>query len=119
VLSQICEKAFPKLRRRDQIDTGMQLIEIYSGASDSTNPRRLSALCRLYPRMSKCSTPPIGFIRIFAGESMLTPLIGGYEICPMRQVMAHEMAKHGDDEGAIRNYASSQLDPNLPDCILN
>ena len=33
----------------------------------------------------------------------------------MRQVMAHEMAKHGDDEGAIRNYREAlKLDPNLP-----
>ena len=33
----------------------------------------------------------------------------------MHQVMAHEMAKHGDDEGAIRNYREAlKLDPNLP-----
>jgi cytochrome c-type biogenesis protein CcmH/NrfG len=33
----------------------------------------------------------------------------------MHQVMAHEMAKQGDDEGAIRNYREAlKLDPKLP-----
>ena len=61
------EKAFPKLKEEKiQIDAGMELIEIYSGAGDldkaaatvSASSQLISHECR------KCSTLPTGFIRI-------------------------------------------------------
>jgi len=80
------------------------VIEITLVLGDLDKAAAMSALFAAYtPRMSKCSTPPIGFIRDLAGESMLT-LIGGSESARMRQGHGDEMAKHGDDEGAIRNY---------------
>ena len=77
------EKSFPKLQEeRIQIDTGMQLIEIYSGAGDLDKAaatvsalRRLSHECRSALRL-----PPdlFGSRRRIHADSV----IGGSEICP-------------------------------------
>jgi len=111
------EKAFPKLpEERIQIDTGMQLIEIYSGAGDLDKAAAtVSALRRLYPTNVEVLYASHRIYSDLAGESMLTLSLVAPKSARMRQVMAHEMAKHGDDEGAIRNYREAlKLDPNLP-----
>jgi tetratricopeptide (TPR) repeat protein len=111
------EKAFPNLREEKiQIDAGMELIEIYSGAGDLDKAAAtVSALRRLYPTNVEVLYASHRIYSDLAGESMLTLSLVAPKSARMRQVMAHEMAKHGDDEGAIRNYREAlKLDPNLP-----
>lgn len=111
------EKAFPNLREETiQIDAGMQLVEIYFGTGDLDKAAAIvSALRRLYPTNVEVLYASHRVYSDLAGESMLTLSLVAPKSARMRQVMAHEMAKHGDDEGAIRDYREAlKLDPNLP-----
>ena len=111
------EKAFPKLQEEKiQIDAGMQLIEIYSGSGDLDKAAATISLLRgLYPTNEEVLYASYRIHSDLAGESMLSLSLVAPKSARMHQVMAHEMAKQGDDEGAIRNYREAlKLDPNLP-----
>ena len=68
------EKAFPKLQEEKiQIDTGMELIEIYSGAGDLDKAAAIvSTLRRLYPTNVEVLYASYRIYSDLAGESMLT-----------------------------------------------
>jgi len=111
------EKAFPKLgEEKIQINAGMELVEIYTGAGDLDKAAAIvSTLRRLYPTNVEVLYASQRIYSDLAAESMLTLSLVAPKSARMRQVMAHEMAKHGDDEGAIKNYREAlKLDPNLP-----
>jgi tetratricopeptide (TPR) repeat protein len=111
------EEAFPKLKdQKIRVETGMELVEIYSGTGDldkaaatvgalrsiePTDPALLYTAYRVYSDM--------------AAESLLSLSIVAPSSARMRQAMAHELAKQGKTAEAIENYrAALKLDPNLP-----
>jgi tetratricopeptide (TPR) repeat protein len=111
------EEAFPKVPdKKIRIESGMELIEIYSGSNkvdkaaavvaelrkvDATNENILYTSYRLYSDL--------------AAESMLSLSLVDPNSARMHQAMAHELAKRGDTAGAIENYrAAIKIDPKLP-----
>jgi tetratricopeptide (TPR) repeat protein len=111
------EKSFPKLKdEKIQIEAGMELIEIYSGAGDQDKAAATVSLLRsLYPANEDVLYTSYRIYADLAGESMLSLSLVAPRSARMHQVMAHEMAKQGDDEGAIRNYREAlKLDPKIP-----
>jgi len=111
------EKAFPKLREEKiQIEAGMELIEIHTGAGDLDKAAAtVSALRRLYPANVEVLYASYRIHSDLAGEAMLSLSRVAPPSARMHQVMAHELEKHGDDEAAIRNYREAlKLDPKLP-----
>jgi predicted Zn-dependent protease len=111
------EESFPKLQdQKIRVQTGMELVEIYSATSDldkaaatvgvlrtiePTDPALLYTAYRVYSDM--------------AAESLLSLSIVAPSSARMRQAIAHELAKQGKTTEAIDNYrAALKLDPNLP-----
>ncbi len=111
------EEAFPKLQEEKiQIDAGMELIEIYSGDGDLDKAAAtISALRSSYSTNVEVLYTSYRIYSDLADESMLSLSLVAPASARMHQVMAHELEKHGDDEGAIRNYREAlKLDPKLP-----
>jgi len=110
------EKAFPKLQEEKvQIEAGMELIEIYSGSGDLDRAAATISLLRsLYPTSEEVLYASYRIHSDLAGESMLSLSLVAPKSARMHQVMAHEMERQGDIEGAIRNYREAlKLDPQL------
>jgi len=110
------EKALPKLQdEKIQIEAGMELIEIYSGAGDLDKAAATVSLLRsLYPTNVEVLYTSYRIYSDLAGESMLSLSLVAPKSARMHQVMAHEMEKQGDTEGAIKNYREAlKLDPQL------
>jgi tetratricopeptide (TPR) repeat protein len=111
------EKAFPRLQEEKiQIEAGMELIEIHSGAGDLDKAAAtVSALRRLYPANVEVLYASYRIHSDLAGEAMLSLSLVAPGSARMHQVMAHELEKHGDNEAAVRNYREAlKLDPKLP-----
>ncbi len=111
------EAAFPHLtEQKFQLDVGNALISDYTATGEldkaatvvatllttrPTDPSLLYLSYRLYSDL--------------AGQSMLTLALSAPESAEMHQVMARELARHGDDIAAIANYREAiRLNPNLP-----
>jgi tetratricopeptide (TPR) repeat protein len=111
------EKAFPKLQEEKiRIETGMELIEIYNGTGDLDRAAAIvSALRGSYPTNVDVLYASYRIYSDLAGESMLSLSMVAPDSARMHQVMAHEMARQGDTEAAIRNYREAlRLGPQLP-----
>ena len=111
------EEAFPKLQEaKIQIDAGMELIEIYSRDGDLDKAAAtISSLRSSYPTNVEVLYTSYRIYSDLADESMLSLSLVAPASARMHQVMAHELEKHGDDEGAIRNYREAlKLDSKLP-----
>src|SRR5437667_6198203 len=111
------EKAFPQLQDlKLRIQTGMALIEIYYGAGNLDRAANIaSALRQLDPTDTNVQYTAHRIYSDLAGESMLSIAMLAPKSARMRQVMAHEMARQGNTEGAIANYREAlKLDPRLP-----
>jgi tetratricopeptide (TPR) repeat protein len=110
------EKALPKLQdEKVQIEAGMELIEIYSGSGDLDKAAATISLLRgLYPTNEEVLYASYRIHSDLAGESMLSLSLVAPKSARMHQVMAHEMERQGDIEGAIKNYRQAlKLDPQL------
>jgi len=111
------EAAFPHLTEpKFQFDVGNALIADYTliGELDKaasvvatllssrpTDPSLLYLSYRLYSDL--------------AGRSMITLALSAPNSAEMHQVMARELARHGDDDAAIANYREAiRLNPDLP-----
>ncbi len=111
------EKSFPQLQDpKLRIQTGMELIEIYYGAGNLDKAANIaSALRQLAPTDTSVLYTAHRIYSDLAGESMLSIAMLAPRSARMRQVMAHEMARQGNTEGAIANYREAlKLDPSLP-----
>lgn len=111
------EKAFPELKEQKvQIQAGMELIDIYSAAGDLDKAAAtVGALRSSYPTDVEVLYTSYRIYSDLAGESMLSLSLVAPKSALMYQVMAHELAKQGDTEGAITNYREAlKLAPQLP-----
>jgi predicted Zn-dependent protease len=111
------EEAFPKLQdQKIRVETGMELIEIYSATADLAKAAATVSILRAI----EPTDPAILYTayRVYsdmASESLLSLSIVAPNSARMRQAMAHELAKQGKTAEAIANYrAALKLNPNLP-----
>ena len=111
------EKAFPKLgEEKIQINAGMELVEIYTGAGDLDKAAAMvSALLATRPTDVSLLYMSYRIYSDLAGRAMLTLALTDPGSAEMHQVMARELARHGDTDPAIANYREAvKINPQLP-----
>jgi cytochrome c-type biogenesis protein CcmH/NrfG len=111
------ENSFTKLEEKDiQIEVGMELVEAYSGEDDvGKAARTVDFLREKYPTDATVLYASYRVHSDAAGEAMLSLSLVAPHSALMHQLMAHELARQGQMEGAIRNYREAiKMDPKLP-----
>ncbi len=111
------EKAFPNVQdEKIRIDTGMELIEIYSGTGDLDKAAAtVGVLRKLAPTNEAVLYTAYRVYSDLTAESLLSLSVVAPNSARMHQALAHELAKRGKTEEAIENYrAALKLDPQLP-----
>src|ERR1700723_687247 len=111
------EKAFPNVQEEKiRIETGMELIEIYSGTGDLDKAAAVvSALREREPTDEALLYTAYRIYSDLAAESLLSLSVVAPNSAHMHQAMAHELAKHGLSPEAIENYrAALKIDPRIP-----
>jgi tetratricopeptide (TPR) repeat protein len=111
------EKSFPQLQEEKlRIQAGMELIEIYYGAGNLDKAANIVGVLRqLAPTNTDILYTAHRIYSDLAGESTLTMAMLAPKSARMHQVMAQEMARQGNMEGAIAHYREAvKLDPQLP-----
>ncbi|MHB8525087.1 MAG: tetratricopeptide repeat protein [Candidatus Acidiferrales bacterium] len=111
------EEAFPKLQdQKVRIQTGMELIGIYSASDDLDKAAAtVSVLRRIEPTNEAILYSSYRIYSDLADQSMLSLAIVAPNSARMHQVMAHELAMHGDAAEAIANYrVALKINPQLP-----
>jgi tetratricopeptide (TPR) repeat protein len=111
------EKAFPNVpEAKIRIETGMELIEIYSATGDLDKAAStVSALRKLEPMDGTILYTAYRVYSDLADESLLSLSVTDPNSARMHQAMAHELAKRGDTAKSIDNYrAALKLNRQLP-----
>ena len=111
------EKAFPKLKEQKiRIDTGMELIEIYSAAGELEKAgATVSVLRELEPTNVGIIYTAYRIYSDLADESKLSLSVVAPKSAQTHQMMAHELARQGKTDEAIANYRQAlEIDPKLP-----
>jgi len=111
------ENAFPKVQdQKIRIETGMELIEIYSGTGDLDKAGAIiSVLRKLDPANEAVLYTAYRIYSDLAAESLLSLSVVDPNSARMHQAMAHELAKRGNIAEAIQHYrAALKIDPRLP-----
>lgn len=111
------EKTFPNLpEKKIRIETGMELIELYSGTGDLDKAAAtVSILRKLEPTDEVILYTAYRIYSNLADESLLSLSVVDPNSARMHQAIAHELAKRGNTAEAIANYrAALKLDPQLP-----
>jgi tetratricopeptide (TPR) repeat protein len=111
------EQAFPNVpQQRIKMESGMELIEIYSSSGDLDKAAAIvSDLRKLEPTDEAVLYTAYRIYSDLANESLLSLSVAAPNSARMHQALAHELAKRGNTTEAIQNYrAALQIDPKLP-----
>jgi tetratricopeptide (TPR) repeat protein len=111
------EQAFPKLEDRGiQIEVGMELVEMYASREELEKAAHiLQVLHEKFPTDIGILYASYRIYSDLAGEAMLSLSLVAPESAQMHQLMAHELARQGQIDGAIRNYREAvKINSNLP-----
>jgi len=111
------EKAFPKVKEQKiRIDTGMELIDIYSKTGEMDKAAAtVSVLRELDPTNVEIIYTAYRLYSDLADESRLSLIVVAPNSARTHQMMAHELARQGNTAEAIANYREAlKLEPNLP-----
>jgi len=111
------EKAFPKLtEQKIRVETGMELIEIYSKSGDLEKAAvTVGVLRELEPTNIEIIYAAYRVYSDLADESKLSLSVVGPKSAQVHQMMAHELAREGKTDEAIANYrAALAINPALP-----
>jgi tetratricopeptide (TPR) repeat protein len=111
------EEAFPKVQdEKIRIETGMELIEIYTGTENLDKAAAVvSDLRNLDPTNEAVLYTSYRIYSDLAAESLLSLSVVNPNSARLHQAMAHELAKRGNTAEAIENYrAALKIDPQLP-----
>jgi tetratricopeptide (TPR) repeat protein len=111
------EQAFPQLQEEKlRIQAGMELIEIYYAAGQLDKAAGIvGTLRQLAPADTDILYTAYRIHTDLAGESMLSISMLAPKSARMHQVMAQELARQGNIEGAIAHYREAvKMDPRLP-----
>ncbi len=111
------EAAFPHLDQQSfQLDVGKALVDNYTATEDLDKAAAVVAKL-LETRPTDASLLYLSY-RLYsdlAGRAMLTLALAAPNSAEMHQVMARELARHGDYAPAIANYREAlRIDPRLP-----
>src|SRR5215472_10578476 len=94
----------------------MELIEIYYGSSQLEKAATaVNVLRQVAPENTDVLYTSFRIYSDLAGESMLTMAMVAPKSARMHQMMAQEMAREGNTDGAIAHYREAvKLDPHVP-----
>ena len=111
------EQSFPQLQEEKlRIQTGMELIEIYYASGHLDKAAGIAGILRqIAPTDTDILYTAYRIYSDLAGESMLTMAMLAPKSARMHQIMAQEMARQGNTDGAIAHYREAiKMDPRLP-----
>jgi len=111
------EKSFPNLtEKKIQIDTGLQLIDIYSAAGRLDRAAAIASTLReIDPTNAELAYTAYRLYSDLTDESRLTLSVLAPKSARMHQMMAHELSRQGKTAEALENYSLAlKIDPNLP-----
>jgi tetratricopeptide (TPR) repeat protein len=111
------EKAFPNVaEEKVRVETGMELIEIYSATGDLEKAAAtVGTLRKIEPTKGATLYAAYRIYSDLADESLLSLSVVDPNSARMHQALAHELAKRGRTAEAIENYrAALKLDPQPP-----
>ncbi len=111
------EKAFPKLKEQKiRIDTGMELIDLYSATRDLEKAAEtVSVLRELDPTNVEIIYTAYRIYSDMLDESRLSLIVVAPKSARTHQMMAHELARQGNSAEAVANYREAlKLEPNVP-----
>jgi tetratricopeptide (TPR) repeat protein len=111
------EQSFPQLQEEKlRIQTGMELIELYYAAGHLDKAANVAGILRqIAPTDLDILYTAHRIYSDLAGESMLSMAMLAPKSARMHQIMAQEMARQGDTNGAIAHYREAiKMDPRLP-----
>jgi tetratricopeptide (TPR) repeat protein len=109
------EKAFPELKEQKiRIDTGMELIDIYSQAGDLAKAVPVvSALRELDPTNIEIIYTAYRIYSDLLDETRLSLIVVGPGSARTHQMIAHELARQTHTDEAIENYREAlKINPN-------
>jgi tetratricopeptide (TPR) repeat protein len=104
-----------------RIQAGLELIEIYYAAGHLDKAAGVAgALRQLAPADTDILYTAYRIYANLAGESMLSMAMLAPKSARMHQIMAQEMARQGNAEGAIAHYREAvKMDPRLAGAARN
>jgi tetratricopeptide (TPR) repeat protein len=111
------ERAFPNVQdEKVRVETGMELIEIYSGTGDLDKAAAtVDVLRKLEPTNEAVLYTAYRVYSDLTADALLSLTVVAPNSAHMHQALAHELAKRGKTEEAIENYrAALKIDPQLP-----
>jgi tetratricopeptide (TPR) repeat protein len=111
------EQAFPNVQdKKVRVDTGMELIEIYSVTGDLDKAAAtVDVLRKLDPTNEAVLYSAYRVYSDLTADALLSLSVVAPNSARMHQALAHELAKRGKTEEAIDNYrAALKIDPQLP-----
>jgi cytochrome c-type biogenesis protein CcmH/NrfG len=111
------EAAFPQLtEEKFQLEVGNALIDNYTATGDLDKAAAMvSALLATRPTDVSLLYMSYRIYSDLAGRAMLTLALTDPGSAEMHQVMARELARHGDTDPAIANYREAvKINPQLP-----
>ena len=114
---QDLEQSFPVVEEpKVRIQAGLELIEIYYAESQLDKAAGIAgALKQLAPTDPDILYTAYRIYSNLAGESLLSMAMVAPHSARMHQVMAQEMARQGNIEGAIAHYREAvKMEPRLP-----
>jgi tetratricopeptide (TPR) repeat protein len=111
------EAAFPHLKgEKVQDEVGDALIDSYTSTGELDKAARIvSLMLDVHPTDTRLLTMSYRLYSDLASNAMLTLALAAPHSAEMHQVMARELARHGDEQAAIANYrAAMEANPKLP-----
>ena len=114
---QDMEAAFPNLtEEKFKTEVGRALIDNYTATGDLEKAATVvSTLLAAQPTDTSLLYTSYRLYDDLADKTMLTLALAAPNSAQMHQVMARELARHGDEAPAIANYrAAIKIDPKLP-----
>jgi tetratricopeptide (TPR) repeat protein len=109
------EKSFPKVKEEKiRIDTGMELIDLYSSQGDlQKSADTVTVLRELQPTNVEILYAAYRIYADLLDDARLTLIVAGPNSARTHQMMAHELARQGHTDEAIGNYREAlKIDPN-------
>jgi tetratricopeptide (TPR) repeat protein len=110
-------KSFPQLQEEKlRVEVGMELIELYYGAGDLIRAAGIAGtLQQIRPADTNILYAAHRIYSDLADETMLSVAMLAPRSARMHQLMAHEMARQGNIDGAISHYREAiKIEPHLP-----